>query len=300
MRNSVTDRPLRAHNDAARRIVRRTDEEATMHGKLAIGTGAALAIVALGGAPAVASSHEATVSVVHLIPDVTVDAYIDGEEAIGDFAPGELTDPMALAPGSYDIELYSDGDSPATAEPIAAALDVAVAEGANLTFAGHLTESGEPTLTAFEIDTDPVPAGQGRLTLRHLAAVPGADIRANGTVIVQGLRNSEEASLVTAAGTVSADLVRADSQGAGVLVPPTDLVIAEGANTIVTAWGSEDQETLQLSVQVVEASSAPSGVPSGLGGAAEQRALALLLVLAGATGLAAIVVRAARVTRERS
>jgi Domain of unknown function (DUF4397) len=269
-----------------------------MKGRLAIGAGAALAIVGLGGSPAIASAQEATVSVLHLIPGVTVDAYIDGSEAIGAFEPGELTDPMTLAPGSYDVELYAEGDAPGTAEPLVQALELPVPAGATLTIAGHLTESGDPALTAFEIDTTPVPAGQGRLTVRHLAAVPGADIRADGTVIVEGLRNSEEASLLVPAGTVSVDLVRSDTQGVGVFVPPTDLVIAEGANTIVTAWGSEDQESLQLSVQVVATPSAPGGVPSGLGGAASQGALGLLMVLGGAVGLA--VIAAARVGRERS
>ncbi|MFA4840918.1 MAG: DUF4397 domain-containing protein [Agrococcus sp.] len=265
-----------------------------MKGKLAIGAGAALAIVALGGAPATASTQEATVSVLHLIPETTVDAYIDGTEVIGGFEPGELSDPMTLVAGSYDVELYAEGEGPGDAEPVARASGVEVTAGVNLTIAGHLSESGEPTLTAFPIDTDPVPAGQGRLTLRHLAAVPGADIRADGAVIVQGLRNSQEASLVVPAGTVSADLVRADTQGVGVLVPPTDLEVAEGVNTIVTAWGSEDQETLQLAVQVVEAHSAPRGVPSGIGGAATPGALGLLLAIGGAVWLAAIGARATR------
>lgn len=260
-----------------------------MNGKLAIGAGAALAIIGLGAAPALAAEEEATVSVLHLIPDVTVDAYIDGTEAVGGFAPGELTDPMTIAAGSHDIQLYAEGDSPGTSEPAVEALDVDVAAGAQVTIAGHLTEAGEPALSVFLLDTEPVPAGQGRLTLRHLAAVPGADIRADGAVIVEGLRNGEEETLVVPAGTVSADLVRADTQGAGVLVPPTDLVITEGANTIVTAWGSEDQETLQLSVQVVDAHSAPGGVPSGLGGDAASPSIGPAVAVAAALGLLALV-----------
>jgi len=269
-----------------------------MKRKLAIGVGAALALTAFGGAPAMAAENDSTVSVLHAVPGLTVDVFIDGEEAIPDFEPGTLTDPMMLAPGSYDIQVFADGGTPDTAEAAIEALGLAVPEAADLTLVAHLTEGGEPTLSAFANDTDPVAAGQARLTVRHLAAAPAVDVRAGGSVIVEALTNPNEASLETAAGSVSADVVLAGTET--VAIGPADLELAEGANSIVTAWGSAADGDLALAVQVVEAHSAPSGVPSGLGGAEDQRVLGISLLLAGALGLALIVTRTLRPARERS
>jgi len=269
----------------------------TMKRKLAIGAGAALALTAFGGAPAMAAEHESTVSVLHAVPGITVDVFIDGAEAIADFEPGTLTDPMMLAAGSYDIQVFADGGTPDTAEPAIEALGVEVPEAANLTLVAHLDEGGAPTLSAFANDTDPVAAGQARLTVRHLAAAPAVDIRAGGSVIVEGLTNPEEASLETAAGAVSADVVLAGTET--VAIGPADLELAEGANSIVTAWGSAADGNLALAVQVVEAHSAPSGVPSGLGGGEQQRTLGISLLLAGALGLGLLATRALRPARER-
>lgn len=264
----------------------------------AIGIGAALALTAAGAAPAMAAETDSTVSVLHAVPGITVDVFIDGEEAISDFEPGTLTDPMMLPAGSYDIQVFADGGTPDTAEPAIEAMGVEVPESANLTLVAHLTEGGDPTLSAFANDTDPVAAGQARLTVRHLAAAPAVDVRANGSAIVEGLANPDEASLETAAGSVSADVVLAGTDT--VAIGPADLELAEGANSIVTAWGSAEDGNLALAVQVVQAHSAPSGVPSGLGGADDQRALALSLLLAGAIGIALVATKALRPARERS
>ena len=113
---------------------------------------AGLGATALAAAPAAADGHEATVSVLHGVPGLTVDVYINGEEAIADFTPGTLTDPMMLAEGTYDIEVYADGDTPGSAEPAISAQDLEVPGGANLTLAAHLTEDGTPTLGAFVND----------------------------------------------------------------------------------------------------------------------------------------------------
>lgn len=259
-----------------------------MKRKLAIGVGAALALSAFGAAPAMAAEGDSTVSVLHGVPGLTVDVYIDGAEAIADFEPGTLTDPMMLAAGSYDIQVFADGDTPDSAEPAIEAMGVEVPASANLTLVAHLTEDGQPTLSAFANDTDPIDAGQARLTVRHLAAAPAVDIRAGGDVLVEGLTNPDEASLETAAGTVSADVVLAGTED--IAIGPADVELAEGVNTIVTAWGSAADGNLALAVQTVDAHSAPSGVPSDLGVAAGgDRAAGIVLALAGLMGLAALV-----------
>ena len=262
-----------------------------MKGKLAIGGAAILAMSALGAAPALAAEGDATVSVLHAVPGLTVDVYVNGAEPVPDFVPGTLTDPLMLAPGAYDIQVYADGDDPATATPAIEAMDVQVPANANITLVAHLTADGTPTLGAFVNDTEPVAAGQARLTVRHLAAAPAVDVRAGGTPVVEGIVNPYEASLETAAGAVTADVVLAGTED--VVIGPADLNLAEGTNTIVTAWGSAEDGTLALAVQTVQAHSAPAGVPSGLGGAADDTTAGgiagIVLAIAGLLGIAALV-----------
>lgn len=242
-----------------------------------------VAVTALA-APASADGHESAVSVLHGVPGLTVDVYVNGEEAIADFEPGTLTDPMMLAGGSYDIEIYADGDDPGTAEPALSAMGLEVPGGANLTLSAHLGEDGTPMLGAFVNDVSPTEAGEARLTVRHAAAAPAVDVRAGGSPVIEGLTNPDEQVLNLAAGTVSADVVLAGTED--VVLGPADVNLAEGTNTIVYAWGSAEEGNLDLAIQTIEGlHTPPDGVPSGQGGLADSKAL-MVLALAGVAGAA--------------
>src|SRR5699024_2742203 len=104
--------------------------------------------LALTAAPAFADEHESSVSVLHGVPGLTVDVYVNGEEAIPDFAPGTLTDPLTLAAGTYDIAVYADGSDPEADEPAISAEGLEVPGGANLTLVAHLAADGTPMLSA--------------------------------------------------------------------------------------------------------------------------------------------------------
>ena len=262
---------------------------------VALATGAVGTLVVLGAPPA-AAAETATVSVLHAVPATPVDVYANGQELIPDFQPGTLTDPLELPAGSYDLAIYPAGSDPASTEPAAKADDVTVPAGANATVVAHLDEGGAPVITPFVNDTSPVPAGQARVVVRHTAAAPAVDVRAGGTPVVQGLTNPNEAALTVPAGTVSADVVLAGTDT--VAIGPADLDLAEGATTIVYAWGSQDAG-FQLAVQTLSGmSSSPSGMPAGTGGLAGDD---LPLPLAGVAlaGLAAAVVAGRRLVPAR-
>lgn len=258
----------------------------TLRRTLALGATGALGALAIGAfvSPA-AAADTATVSVLHAVPGVPVDVYANGEELIPDFQPGTLTDPLELPAGEYDLAIYPTGSDPDSTEPAASADDVNVPAGANATIVAHLTEDGTPVLTPFVNDTSAVPAGQARVTVRHTAAAPAVDVRANGTPIVEGLTNPNEAGLVTDAGTISADVTLAGTDT--VAIGPADLDLAEGTSTIVYAWGSGDAG-YQLAVQTISGlHSAPAGVPGGSAGLATD---GLPLPVVGATLLGLVVV----------
>ncbi len=226
------------------------------------------ALIAAPMAPANAQD-EATVSVLHGVPGLTVDVYANGEELIPDFKPGTLTDPLSLPAGSYDLQVFADGDSPGNGQPAIEANNVEVPAGANATVVAHLDADGNPTLTPYVNDTSATAAGEARLTVRHDAAAPAVDVRADGDVLFDNLSNPDEASGDVPAGTYSADVVLA---GTGdVAIGPADVELAEGTHTFVYAWGSAEDDNLDLAVQTIDGlHSAPGGVPGGEAGLAPE------------------------------
>jgi hypothetical protein len=238
--------------------------------------GAFAATSVLLGPPAHAA--DAHVSVLHGVPDAVVDVYANGEVLLTDFEPGTLTDPVALPEGDYDLKVVAAGDGP-DGDAIMEASGVAVPGGANITVVAHLDEGGTPVLTPFVNDTSSIAAGEARLTVRHTAAAPAVDVRANEEVAFSDLTNPNEASADLPAGTVSADVVLAGTDD--VAIGPADVDLAEGVHTIVYAWGSAEDGNLQLAVQTIDGMhSAPSGVPGGTGGQASDTGVAPLTAMA--------------------
>jgi hypothetical protein len=230
---------------------------------LAVAAASTVAALALAPAfPASAQTGDATVSVLHAVPGLTVDVYANGEELIPDFEPGTLTDPLTLPAGSYDLAVYADGDNPDNADPAIEANGVEVPAGANATVVAHLDAQGNPVLTPFVNDVSATAPGEARLVVRHTAAAPAVDVRADGDVLFPGLTNPNEEAGDVPAGTYSADVTLAGENDA--VLGPADLDLAEGTATIVYAWGSAEEGNLDLAVQTIDGlHSSPSGVPGG-------------------------------------
>jgi hypothetical protein len=224
-----------------------------------------LAIAVPASADAAAQGDgKASVSVFHGVPGLTVDVYANGNQLIPDFKPGTVTKPQPLDGGTYDIKIFPDGKGPDGKPAIQKSVDVPA--GANATLAAHLDAKGNPTLTAFVNGTSKVPAGKSRLTVRHVAAAPAVDVRADGKPIIKGLTNPNEKSLEVPAGTVSADVVLAGTST--VAIGPADLDLADGVSTVVYAWGSAEDKNLALATQTISGTdSAPKGVKAGESGA---------------------------------
>lgn len=237
------------------------------------------------------SAEDATVSVLHAVPGLTVDVYANGAELIPDFAPGTLSDPLTLPAGSYDLQVFADGDDPASADPAIEAAGVEVPAGANATVVAHLDADGNPLLTPFVNDTSSTAPGEARLTVRHTAAAPAVDVRADGAVLFGDVVNPNEGTVDVPAGAYSADVVLAGTSDP--VIGPADLDLAEGTNTIVYAWGSAADGNLALAVQTIDGlHQAPNGVPGGEAGLAPESdtfpawALVLGAAAVGALGLA--------------
>ncbi|MGW7282109.1 DUF4397 domain-containing protein, partial [Streptomyces sp. NPDC054844] len=217
---------------------------------IAVAASAGACALALGvTAPAMAApaqaQDKAMVSVFHGIPGMTVDVYANGDELLSDFKPGTVTDPQSLDAGTYDIRIFQAGQGPDGTPALEK--QVKVPEGGNATVAAHLTADGEPQLTAFTNDVSKVDAGKARLTVRHVAAAPAVDVRADGQPVFTDLTNPDEDTAAVDAGTVNADVVLAGTDTAA--IGPGALNLEEGTSNVVYAWGSAEDKNLALASQ---------------------------------------------------
>ncbi len=215
-------------------------------------------------APASAQSGNASVTVVHGVPNTPVDVYVNGTETLADFQPGTVAGPLSLPAASYTVDIRPAGAAADSAPVISATAQVPA--GANVTLVAHLNAEGTPGLTPFVNDVSAVPAGQARLTVRHTAAAPAVDILAGGSAVLSGVTNGQEGSLVVPAGTVSAAVALAGTTEP--VIGPADLTLREGTLTAVYAIGSATDGTLDLVVQTFTGLHSAAGVPSGTGGEA--------------------------------
>jgi hypothetical protein len=243
---------------------RGADLEETMKKILIAGIGAG-ALVALGAvAPATAAEDAAMLSVLHGVPDLTVDVYVNDELTLDDFAPGDLAGPLELPAGTYSVAITA-ADAADASSPAIGPVDLPLDAGGNYTAVAHLDAEGNPTATLFTNNVSDIPAGQGRLTVRHTAAAPAVDVLAGGQAVVTNLSNPSEQTLDLAPGTVSAAVAATGTTEP--VIGPADVTVAEGALTIVYAWGSLEDENLALAVQnVTGMHSSPGGVPAGSAG----------------------------------
>jgi hypothetical protein len=232
---------------------------------LALGMVAGALVAVAGSAPAFAADG-AKLSVLHGIPGVTVDVYVNNALTLDNFEPGSLAGPLDLPAGTYTVAITAADAADASA-PIIPAVDLPLEAGKNYTAAAHLTEAGQPTASLFTNDTQTLNPGEGRLTVRHAAAAPAVDVLAGGTAVISNLTNPNEQMLTLPAGTVSAAVAAAGTTDP--VIGPADVTITEGTNTIVYAWGSLADGNLALAVQTIDGlHSNPSGIPAGEAGLA--------------------------------
>jgi hypothetical protein len=234
-------------------------------------TVSALGLLALGAAaPAQAADQDAQLSVLHGVPDLTVDVWVNGERTLDDFAPGNLAGPLALPAGDYTLAITAS-DAENADKPAIGPVDVQLESGGNYTAVANLDADGKPTANLFTNDVSTIEAGKGKLTVRHVAAAPAVDVLAGGSAVIEGLSNPDEKTLTLDPGTISASVAAAGTTEP--VIGPADVTVMEGTQTIVYAWGSLNDGNLALAVQNIEGlGSAPGAVPGGRSGAAAEAA----------------------------
>lgn len=244
----------------------------------ASGAVAIAAALAFAG-PAQAAEGDAQLSVLHGVPGLTVDVWVNGERTLDDFTPGTLAGPLALPAGNYALAITAADAADATAAVIGP-VNVTLAANGNYTAVANLDAAGEPTANLFTNDVSQIAAGKGKLTVRHTAAAPAVDVLAAGSAVISNLANPNEQTLTLDPGTIPAAVAAAGTTEP--VIGPADVTVAEGTHTIVYAWGSLTDQNLQLAVQTIEGlHSAPGAVPGGRSGAADEGAAGQATAVAG-------------------
>ncbi len=270
--------------------------------KFAAGTAAgAILLAALAAPTAAAAAPGAQLSVLHGVPGLTVDVWVNGALTLDDFTPGTLAGPLTLAAGTYSVAITAADATSATDKVAIGPADLPLAEGGNYTAVAHLKADGTPTATLFTNDISKTGAGQGRLTVRHVAAAPAVDILAGTTAVLKGVENPKEGILNLAPATVSASVVAAGTTTPA-LIGPADVPVVEGQNTIVYAYGSLEDDTLAVAVQTISGlHTPPAGIPAGQTGEAALAASTQNTgMIAGALGLLALMIASAFVIARRA
>ncbi len=150
------------------------------------------ALATVSAVPTAAGAQTASgpsdVFVVHGIPGLDVDVYVNDALTLPGFTPTTVAGPLSLPAGDYEIEIFAATASPtdsADARSDAAALSVsqAVPAGASVSLVAHLDAAGTPTVTPFVNDVSDITASTGRIVIRHTAAAPSVDIVAAGAPV---------------------------------------------------------------------------------------------------------------------
>lgn len=216
-----------------------------------------LAPVASGVSPA-----EAAPTRVHLIqgvPDASVDVAIGGRTAISGLGFRGTYDLSALGSRLPALTVTRAG----TGEVLLAAGDVQLPEGENVTVVLHLKVDGSVGLASFANDVSPLPAGQSRLIVRHLAAAPPVDVLSAGKAVFENLANGGEVQADLPPGTVSASLVPAGTAGPAIL-GPADVTLEAGTAVIVYGLGSIEKNTMAVATESIPGlGPRPTGVDTG-------------------------------------
>lgn len=214
-----------------------------------IGTVAALGLAAPAQAqPLRHHPAQAAVSILHEVPNVPVDVYLNHHRVLNDFQPGSYAGPLKVDAGRYTVTITA-ASAKNDRKPVIGPLKVSFGAHRNYTVVAHLTASGTPTATSYFNTLRHVAVGNGRLIVRHDAAAPAVDILVNGSAAMTGLHNPHQSKAQVPAGTYQVAVALAGTTAP--VIGPATLPVAKNADTIAYAWGSAADANLALAVQVI-------------------------------------------------
>jgi Domain of unknown function (DUF4397) len=242
---------------------------------------ASLALVAAFAAPA-AAADSAYVRVVHASPDApNVDVWVDGGKVLSDVAYTAVSDYLALAAGTYNVQVVETGTtSPAF---IDANLTFEAGKGYTIAATGKVSDSTFGPVVLSNDDLTPV-AGKAKLRVFHASTAAPASVDValapGGAVLVPGLAfNTATDYLELDPATYDLEIRAAGDSAAALTISPT---VAAATNYTAIAMDGGDagvQVIIAVDAAGIPDTALPQGgAPLGLIGAA-LLALAIAMVV---------------------
>jgi hypothetical protein len=187
-----------------------------------------------------------SLTIVHAIPALVVDVYVDGELV----APGVefgSTQTLELPSGVIRVELREAGSAPTDTALLSQRLTIKPAVAKS--FVAYLDATGEVEDDVF-YDNITQNRTMAQLTVRHLAAAPAVDVYVNGQLTFEGLSNAAQQKAFVEAGTYTV-MITAAGDPATVVLPDTQVTLEARTNTIVSATGDLAAGTFATVQQVL-------------------------------------------------
>ena len=201
-------------------------------------------------------ADEVMISLVHGIPDTTVDVQIGESVVINAFRPGSIADISAFMGRTLqNLSLVDDSTGQTILGPIP---ELEVPLTGSWSLVAHLDEEGDPVITPFENDRTSVAAGAALLTFRHTAEAGPVDLLIGDQRPVTNAANGDSAAIELPDGTLANAQVAPAGDPAAVSISSLDL--EPQTNTVIYAIGDLDE--LDFVVQVVELAGEPASAPS--------------------------------------
>jgi len=220
----------------------------------AVVLGLAAPVLAVTSASAATSARAtnaaatAKISIVHGIPGVPVDIYVNGSELLSNFRFKTVLSEYPLPPGVYHFAIRPAG-AKASSKPILSATEVLTA-GENATLVAYLSTTGARELKTFVNPTGGIADGNTRVIVRHVADAPAVDVFVGtatsiGERVIKALTNPHQAVLLIPHTTL---YVRVFATGttAAPLIGPTSFTFKADTTTIIYAVGSLAGKTLTV------------------------------------------------------
>lgn len=191
---------------------------------------------------------QAKVSIVHGVPGLTVDVFVNGALTLENFTPSTVTDPLELPAGAYQVDIAPAGSG---IENAVISGSANIDDGEFYSLVAHLNEGGSPALTAFNLETKSL-RKRSRLYVAHVAAAPSVNIRLRPggfKARLKDLSNGEIVSAKLRARSYKARIIAAESRAR--VGDSVSLTLAQGATTVVYAIGSIANDSFSLITQVI-------------------------------------------------
>lgn len=213
----------------------------------------ALLLSLVVGVGATSATAPVSVYIVHGIPGVPVDVYVNGKLTVPNFQPETILGPLTGPSGSASLAIVAAGGDPSS--PILAGT-FSFAAGDNKTIVAHLDANGAPTVSVFDNDFSPTNGG-ARLIARHTAAAPAVDavlLDGSGAITtrVGPLSNGQQGVIPFAPGGYTGGLTPAGTDT--VVYGPFSADLRPGYVYVSYAIGSLSGGTFKVITQVVKAS----------------------------------------------